>query len=129
MAKFTYLNFLSLNQAFIIDHYHCYGGFFNIPATSSFYDDVLTKNNIPISKEKVEGFFSSKKGKVAVTKEFTTIYIKPVKKVLKKHKLLNLSRLKLLVGVKIVSKSKYLNIAKSLISSTTDSDIIDSLTR
>ena len=129
MAKFTYLNFLSLNQGFIVDHYHCYGGFFNIPSTSSFYDDVLTKNNIPISKEKVEEFFSSKKGKVAVTKEFTTIYIKPVKKALKKHKLLNLSRLKLLVGVKIVSKSKYLNIAKSLTSSTTDSDIIDALTK
>lgn len=120
----NYLSFITLKKPFKVENYHCFNGYFNIPLSSSFYDDILISEDIHITESEVNKFFSSTKGKKITSKAFTKIYIKPVKKVLKKHKLLSLHRVKLLVGIKILSKSKYIKIAKQLSNRTTDEEIV-----
>lgn len=123
-SKYTYLLFLDLSSKFVIENYHCHGGFFRIPSTSTFYDDIFLSNDVDITNDSISKFLSSAKGKEIVTQMFTKIYLNPVKKTLRKHKLINMSRLRLLVNLKILSKSKYIAVAKQLCRDTTDEDLV-----
>lgn len=91
-----------------------YAGNYSIPSKCLFYNNILINNNIDIlNKKLVIKFFTSKEGKYALSSEFTKIYIVPVRKLLRKHKIFDKLLFKLLVRVKVFDKDKYFDLVKS----------------
>jgi len=120
----TYLNFINLSSEFQLTGIHCYGGFLEIPITSSFLDKIIADNNVHTDLVSIKKFFYSDVGKKIITKEFTRFFIKPVKKSLRRHSIFSIKLLKLLVNVKINSRTKYIEISKKLTSDTTYDDVV-----
>lgn len=101
---------------FILDEKNLvwFAGNYSIPSQCLFYNNILINNNIDIlDKKKVIKFFISKNGKYILSSEFTKIYIVPVRKALRKHKIFDKLIFKLLVRVKVFDKDKYLDLVNS----------------